>query len=100
MRIQSLGTYRYVNLHVFLGLIRLAALADGPIEPTLDIIVRRLETNGLILLLVVVIPFFHDDDLGWTLSLKDLRKRAQWIPMRLIAVNLAQSFICILAFAS
>ena len=93
-------TYRNVNLHYFFAFLGQPTLTYAPIEPTLDIVVRRLDANGLILLLVEVILLLHDDNFGWPFPLEDLRKSAQWIPVRLIAVELAQTFVCVLALTT
>lgn len=87
-------------MDTFLGPLSQAALADAPIEPALDIVVRRLDAYGLIFLVIVEILLFHDDHLGRAVSLEDLRKSSQWIPVRLIAVDLAQSLVGVLALPS
>ena len=52
-------------------------------------------------MLIVGGSLLHYDHLCWPLLLEDLRKSAQWIPIRLVTgVDLAQSFVRVLAFAA
>lgn len=97
----NFSTYRSrYDLNKFVGFFGQATLANAAVESALDIVVRRLKAYGLILLLIVWCSLFHDDHLGWALSLEDLREGAQWIPMRLIAIDLAESLVRVLALAS